>query len=309
MKDRQLVVIAGPTAVGKTALSVKLAKALDTVVLSADSRQFYKEMSIGTAKPGPEEMQGVPHYFINCCSVKDKEPYNASTFEQDALKLLKTLFRKHRHVILSGGSGLYINALCHGFDEGIPPANDEIRETLNRIFEEKGIEVLQERLKELDPEYYELVDRQNHKRLIRALEVCLQTGQPYSSIRKGKRKERPFSILKIGLEMDRESLFRRIDLRVEQMIRNGLEEEARSLLPYLDKNALKTVGYQELFACFKGEMSREEAIEKIRINTHRYAKRQLTWFKKDKAYHWFHPEQYEDIIALIQGGEQQNSYF
>ena len=299
MKNRHLVVIAGPTAIGKTSLGIALAKKFQTEILSADSRQLYREMSIGTAKPTLEEMEGIPHHFINHCSIQETEPYSASKFEKEGLALLDKLFEKHQIVFLVGGSGLYINALCHGFDDELPTADPAIRSELTADFEQHGITVLQERLKTLDPSFYKEIDQQNPKRLMRAIEVCILADKPFSELRKGKRNKRPFSILKIGLELPREVLYDRINQRVDQMIEHGLEEEVVSLLPYQHSNALNTVGYQELFQLHAGDMTRQEAIEKIKVNSRRYAKRQLTWFKKDNEFQWFNPLHIKEIFNYI----------
>jgi tRNA dimethylallyltransferase len=278
-----LIVIMGPTAVGKTSFSIELAKELDAPVISADSRQFYREMSIGTARTAADEMGGVAHYFTGFLSVRDQ--YNVSRFEQDVLKKLGELFTRHQTVIMAGGSGLYIDAVCHGIDE-LPDPDESLRDDLKKILEEKGIAALQEMLKVHDPVYYEKMDKLNPSRLIRALEVCIMTGKPYSSFRKEQPVQRDFRIIKIGLDLPREILYRRINDRVDEMIRNGLVEEARSLLAYRELNALKTVGYTELFQYFDGNFTLVEAIEKIKTNSRRYAKRQLTWFKRDPEIRW-----------------------
>jgi tRNA dimethylallyltransferase len=292
-----LVVITGPTAVGKTDLCVRIAKHYQTEIISADSRQFYKELSIGTAKPSSEEMGNVPHHFIDSHSVK--EDVNASDFERLALKKLEELFKKYQIVILTGGSGLFIDALVSGIDDDLPKANEQIRNELDKLYQKYGIELLQEKLKQLDPKFYEEVDKSNVKRLNRAIEVCLSTGTPYSVLRKGQSKERPFRTLKIALNRDREELFSRINLRVDQMIEQGLVEEVKSVVQHHNKNALKTVGYTELFEYLRNDSTLEEAIESIKVNSRRYAKRQVNWFNKSNDYHWFHPDQQEEIIKLI----------
>ena len=278
-----LIVIAGPTAVGKTAFSIELAKEFKTPVISADSRQFYREMVIGTARPTVEEMDSVVHYFSGFLSVRD--PYNVSRFEQDVLLKLDELFRKHDRVIMTGGSGLYIDAVCHGID-ALPDPDLSIRSDLKDILKEKGIRALQGMLKFHDPLYFEKVDTMNPGRLIRALEVSIMTGKPYSSFRKNQPAKRDFRILKIGLDLPREQLYSRINERTDRMINTGLVEEARSLLPFRELNALRTVGYSELFQFFDGKCSLPEAIEKIKTNTRRYAKRQLTWFRRDPEIRW-----------------------
>ena len=294
--NKTLIIILGPTAVGKTALSIHIAELLHTEILSADSRQFFKEMSIGTAKPSPEEMQGIKHHFIDFLSIE--EDYNAGAYESAALDCLEKIFRQKDTAILTGGSGLYINAVCNGFDE-LPKTDEKVRADLIKKYRSDGIEALQKQLKILDPVYYDKADLNNPQRIIRALEVCLVSGRPYSNFRSGKQKPRNFNILKIGLERDRKELYQRIDERVDEMIKSGLEKEVRSLLPYLDKNALQTVGYKELFDYFEGKHDLRRAIELIKQNTRRFAKRQLTWFRKDKKIHWFHPNEKKAIIDLI----------
>ena len=278
-------------------MAIHLAKELDAEIISADSRQFFKELSIGTAKPTPEEQEEAQHHFIDNRSIT--EEYNASMFEGEAMAFLSHYFQEKDVAILCGGSGMYVDALLQGFDEEIPTTNSKIREELNEKMEKEGITALQQLLQQLDPEFYEQVDLRNSKRLLRAIEVCLITGKPYSSIRKGERKKRPFSNLKIGLEMDRKSLYDRINLREDQMIADGLNAEARSVEKYQDKNALKTVGYRELFRHFSGEWELDFAIEKIKINSRRYAKRQLTWFKKDLEIEWYTPHQKAEISQYI----------
>ncbi|HKK10545.1 MAG TPA: tRNA (adenosine(37)-N6)-dimethylallyltransferase MiaA, partial [Bacteroidales bacterium] len=290
---KTLVMICGPTASGKTSLSVELAKVFQTEILSADSRQFYKEMSIGTAKPDSDEMEGVPHHFIGHLSVK--EEYNVSAFEKDSLDLLNRLFQKRSVQIMVGGSGLYLKAVSLGIDE-LPDPHPALRDELNEIFSVKGIKPLQERLKKLDPEYYSEVDKNNPKRLMRAIEVCETSKKKYSELRKAEPKSRPFRTIKIGLEMPREELFERIHQRTDQMIDDGLVEEVRSLKPYQSYNALNTVGYKEIFRYLDKEISLEQAITDIKTNTRRYAKRQITWFKKDNEIKWFHPKDKDIII-------------
>jgi tRNA dimethylallyltransferase len=278
-----LVVIAGPTASGKTATAIEFAKKYNTVILSADSRQFYREMSIGTAKPTEEELTTVKHYFINSLSIT--ETFTAGDFEKQALALLDELFTVHDVVLLIGGSGLFIKAVCEGFDE-VPPADAGIRDKLNLEFRDKGIENLQEKLKIADPEYYETVDIDNPHRLIRALEVFESTGKPISSYHTSGANKRSFRIVKFGLSLPRENLYQRINLRVDEMVKQGLVEEVRSLLPYRNLNTLNTVGYSELFDYFDGKTDLDEAIGLIKQNTRRFAKRQMTWFSKDKEIKW-----------------------
>ena len=291
-----LIVISGPTAVGKTDTGIKLAKVLNSEIISADSRQFYKELQIGTAVPLHEEMQGIKHHFIGNLSIHDY--YNVSKFEIEVLELLKQLFKKNEYAILLGGSGFYINAVCKGIDE-LPDADESVRDKLNFEFSKNGIEYLQNKLKRLDPEFYTIVDKSNHKRLMRAIEVCVTTGKTYSSLRVNKITLRDFDIIKIGLNRDRPELFDRINNRVDIMINKGLVEEARSLFPFRKLNALNTVGYKELFEYFENKVSLEQTITNIKTNTRRYAKRQLTWFKKDESIKWFHPDDIGKIVQVI----------
>ncbi|MBJ6116724.1 tRNA (adenosine(37)-N6)-dimethylallyltransferase MiaA [Pontibacter sp. BT310] len=298
-KDKFVVVVVGPTAVGKTDLCVNLAAHFSTEVVSADSRQFYKEMQIGTAKPTIEEQQGVPHHFVNSHSIA--EEYNAGAYEQDALQLLNTLFKEHDVVIVTGGSGLYVRALCEGMDE-MPETDPAIRAKLTAKLESEGLEPLVNHLKSLDPEYYNQVDKANPQRVVRALEVCLSSGQPYSSFRKWDKTTRPFKIIKIGLTRDRQELYDRIDQRMDQMLQQGLLEEAKALYPFRTHNALQTVGYKEIFDCLEGKYDWEEAVRLLKRNSRRYAKRQLTWFTKHPdEYTWFHPQQWEEIVSFIVG--------
>lgn len=289
---KTLIVIAGPTAIGKTAAAIQLAQYFNTVILSADSRQFYKEMSIGTAKPSVDELAAAQHYFIDSHSVS--EPFSVGDFEKQALALLDELFKIHHVVILVGGSGLYIKAVCDGFDN-IPVADKGIRERLNLELEEKGLAYLQEKLKIADPDYFDEVDINNPQRVIRALEVFESTGNPFSSYRVANTNTRPFNIIKIALNMPRELLYDRINQRVDKMVEEGLLDEVRSLIPYRQFNALNTVGYSEIFDYLDGKIELDTAIEKIKQNTRRFAKRQLTWFRKDKDFHWF--EANEDLYG------------
>lgn len=292
-----LVIVLGPTAVGKTAMAVRLAKYFNTDVVSADSRQFYRGMIIGTATPTVEEMQGIRHHFIGSLSID--EYFNVSIFEQQVLGLLDELFREKEIVVMAGGSGLYIDAVCHGIDD-FPDADMNTRDALKKEMHENGLQPLLERLEKLDPEYFRIVDRNNPNRVLRALEVCLATGRTFTEQRTSPQKERDFLILKIGVNTDRETLFQKISDRVDEMIDMGLIEEARRLFPYRGLNALNTVGYKELFDHFEGKCALEEAIEKIKTNTRRYAKRQLTWFKRDEDIKWFRPEEYGEIIGWIE---------
>lgn len=294
--NKTLIIIAGPTAIGKTALAIKLAQYFKTEIISADSRQFYKEMSIGTAKPSKDELESVKHHLIDSHSVVN--PLNAGDFEKESIKIINELFVNHNDIIMVGGSGLFINAVCYGFDP-LPVASAEIREQLNKDFEEKGITYLQERLKLIDPEYFNEVDIHNPQRIIRALEVYESTGDTFSSLRTKNKKQRPFNIIKIGLNSDRDELYRRINLRVDEMVQNGLFEEVKSLLNYKHLNALNTVGYSEIFDFLNNKCTKEEAIEKIKQNTRRFAKRQITWFKKTDDIQWFNPNQFESIIQYL----------
>lgn len=292
-----LINIVGPTAIGKTALSIKVARHYHSEIISADSRQFFKEMKIGTAVPEQEELEAAPHHFIQHISVENQ--YSVGDFEKDAIKKLEGLFRKNSVVIMVGGSGLYIKAVTEGLDE-FPKVGPEIRKNLNKHLKEDGIDWLQQKLFVLDPEYYKNIDVQNPHRLIRALEICIATGKPFSSFLHQDKEKRDFKIIPIGLKADREILYERINKRVDLMIENGLVEEARALYPKRDFNALNTVGYKELFEYFEGKTDLETAISEIKKNTRRFAKRQLTWFRKDSEIQWFEfDEQPEKIIENI----------
>ncbi len=297
-----LIVLLGATAVGKTAVSLRLAEELNCPIVSADSRQIYKEIPIGTAAPSQEELERIPHHFIAERSVS--EPYSASSYELEALQRLEELFREHKNVVLSGGSMMYIDALCRGIDD-MPDVKEEVRQAVYQRYESEGLEGILEELKELDPVYYEKVDKQNYKRVLHGYEVCLSTGQAFSSFHTGKAKERPFNIIKIGLMREREELYERINKRVLMMIEEGLEEEARKVYPLRDLNALNTVGFKEMFAYFDGAIPLEEAIRQIQRNSRVYARKQMTWWKKDEAIKWFNPEDIEAIIsylkAMLQG--------
>lgn len=279
---KELIVIGGPTASGKTALSIALAKEWNTVVLSADSRQFYKEMNIGTAKPVTEEMQGVPHYFIDSHTIEDE--VNSARFAHEAEILLTSLFRQHDRIILTGGSGMFMDALCFGLDD--IPHDVRVQEQLNNEFERNGLFPLLHELEQKDSEYYTIVDKNNPVRIIRALEVIRITGFPYSTFRKGKKKKNDFEVRYFVLDVPREVLYNRINLRVDEMIQSGLEEEARSLFPYRHLKPLATVGYSEWFRYFNGEIDRNRCIELIKQNSRRYAKRQITWFKRNESATW-----------------------
>ena len=281
-----LIVVTGPTAVGKTDVAIQVAQHFGCDIVSADSRQFYHELQIGTAAPTEEQLHAVKHHFVGHISVHDS--YDVSKYEAESMELLPRLFEKNPVAVLTGGSGLYIQAVCSGMDN-LPDSEPEIRIELRERYENEGIEPLQLMLQQLDPEYYEQVDLANPNRLLRALEVCLGTGKPFSSFRKNLPVPRNFNIIKIGLDLPRAELHNRINARVDQMMSDGLLEEARLFYPLRDLNALKTVGYKELFAYFDGDVSLEEAIEKIKTNTRRYARRQITWFKKDKKFIWCQP--------------------
>jgi tRNA dimethylallyltransferase len=293
---KTLIVITGPTAVGKTAVAIELAKQLEAEIISADSRQFYREMNIGTAKPTAEELIQAKHHFINSHSIT--ENFSVGDFEKQGLALLDNIFHVHNTAILVGGSGLYIKAICEGFDD-LPSATSQIRDKLNLELTNKGIAYLQEKLKVADPAYYAQVDLNNPQRVIRALEVVETTGKPFSSYRKAKINQRPFQAIKIGLTLPREILYQRINQRVDDMVENGLVEEARSLLPYRHLNALNTVGYSELFDYFDGKNDLDTAIALIKQNTRRFAKRQLTWFRKDKEVKWIMADNTDLINAIL----------
>jgi len=301
---KKLIVIVGPTAIGKTACSIQLAKHFNTVILSADSRQFYKEISIGTAKPSEEEMDGIPHFFINSHSIT--EDFNVNDFEKEALIILEDIFKQRDTAILVGGSGMYVDSLCYGMDDAMPDPDEKIRMRLQNQLEINGIASLQDELKQLDPLFYEEIDLNNSNRLMRAIEVCLITGTPYSTLRKGTIKKRPFEIIRVGLEKERELIYDRINQRVDLMMENGLLDEVRSIVDFRHQNALKTVGYRELFDYLDEKVSLNEAVEKIKVNSRRYAKRQLTWFKKDKNTRWFMPEQQEEMINFIRSYKLRN---
>lgn len=293
---KTLFVIVGPTGVGKTSLCLKVAEHLNTVIINADSRQVFKEIPVGTAAPTKDERKSIRHFFVGNLHIN--EYYNASKYEQDVLKLLNILFKYKDNVIMSGGSMMYVDAVCKGIDD-IPSVDDNIRKTLQERFDKEGLSGISKELALLDPDYYAIVDKNNHKRIIHALEICLSTGKPYSSFRKDTTKERPFRIIKIGLNMDRQRLYERIDLRVEQMIHDGLIQEALNVYEYKDLNALNTVGYKETFEYLDGLCTLENAIFRIKSNTHKYCRKQLTWFRRDPNIHWFSPDNIEEIINYI----------
>lgn len=283
MEEKKLIILLGPTGVGKTELSLQMAEELETEIISCDSRQMYREMKIGTAAPTEEELKRVPHHFIGHLSIHDY--YSCGRFEIDALAKCNELFQKHDTVIMTGGSMLYIDAVCKGIDD-IPNIDEELRQSLLERYQNEGIENIRQKLKILDPDYYKIVDLQNHKRIIHALEVCIQSGKPYSSFRSETKKERPFVIEKIGLNRPREILYNRINERVDIMMENGLLDEARNLYPFKGLNALNTVGYKELFNYFDGTWTLDFAIQMIKQNSRRYAKKQLTWFNRDPEIAW-----------------------
>ena len=297
LKKNILVSVVGPTAVGKTALAIEIARYFNTEIVSADSRQFYREMNIGTAKPDQAELDQVKHHFIDSHSIKNH--YSVGMYEKEALALLDELFEHHDVVVLVGGSGLFFKAIWEGFDE-MPEVDLVLRAALNRWFEEEGLAPMLEELKEKDPEYFSLVDRQNHQRVIRALEVIRSSGESFTSFRKGKApNSRNFENLKIGLNLERDVLFDLINRRMDLMIDAGLFEEAEELFSYKDHNALQTVGYTEIFSYLEGKYDREEAVRLLKRNSRRYAKRQLTWFRKDEEIKWYQPNESERIIRLI----------
>ena len=298
MKERKyLIVVVGPTAVGKTQLCFQLAQYFHTEIISADARQFYKAMNIGTAQPDAQAMQRVKHHFVNFLPIQTS--YNAATFEKEALKMIERLVKRYDYVLLTGGSGLYVQAVCEGL-HAIPPVNKEVREQLTMRLKQGGLAPLVEELAEKDPIYYQEVELKNPRRVIRALEVCIATGQPYTSFRKHHPAKRPFEIIKIGLTRERTECYQRINQRVDEMIARGLIEEAQALYPLREYNALQTIGYQEIFGYLAGHYDKEEAIRLVKRNSRRYAKRQTTWFKKDKKIHWFHPEDLASIVTYIE---------
>lgn len=296
----RLVVVVGPTGSGKTDLAIALAQHYGAPIVSTDSRQFYRGMPIGTAQPTAQQLRAAEHHFIASHDITQE--LSCGAYEVEALALLDRLFEQHRTVIAVGGSGLYIKALCEGMDE-LPQADPELRAALAEQLREEGVAALAERLRTLDPLYYEQVDRSNPARVVRALEVCLQTGRPFSEQRLGRRRERPFDIVKIGIEVPREELYERINRRVDAMMAEGLEAEARALYPYRHLNALRTVGYRELFDFFEGRCSRDEAVEAIKRNTRRYAKRQMTWFRRDGEIRWFRRDDLEAMFRHVDFGE------
>ncbi|MDD6863216.1 MAG: tRNA (adenosine(37)-N6)-dimethylallyltransferase MiaA [Prevotella sp.] len=293
-----LIVITGPTAVGKTELCLRIAEKFNIPVINADSRQIFRGMQIGTAAPTPEQRKRVRHYFVDLLELD--EYYNASMYEQDVMKLLYSMFKDKDNAIalLTGGSMMYIDAVCNGIDD-IPTISDEVRLLYKQRLEKEGLTTLLQELKVKDPQYYDFVDKNNPRRVVHGLEICHQTGRTYSSFRVKEKKQRPFRIIKIALNRDREELYSRINRRVDEMMENGMVEEARLLLPYRSLNALNTVGYKELFRYFDGEWTMEEAIERIKGNTRRYARKQLTWYKKDNDIVWFDAAETDKVFMYL----------
>ena len=296
MQTKKLIVIVGPTAVGKTSVAITVARHFETEIISADSRQIFKELNIGTAKPSPQELQSVKHHFINSHSIH--EPYDAAQYGRDALLLIEQLFLRHDHLVLCGGSGLYVKAVCEGFDD-IPDIPETVREKLMNEYGQHGLKILQDKMLRLDPEYYHEIDKQNPHRLIRALEVIEGTGKSIRSFQKKNKLDHPFSIVKIGLALPREVLYERIDRRMDEMISQGLFAEAETLYPFKHINALQTVGYQEIFDHLEGKYDRDEAIRLLKRNSRRYAKRQMTWFQRDSDVNWTDPHNIAGIIQMI----------
>ena len=293
---KTLVVLLGPTGVGKTELCLSIAEHFNIPIINADSRQIFSEIPIGTAAPTTEQQKRRKHYFVGTHHLTDY--YSAAQFEEDVMNLSGDLFNQADIALMSGGSMMYIDAVCNGIDD-IPTVNEETRELLRKRHEEDGLERLCEELRILDPEYYAIVDRCNHKRVVHALEICYMTGKTYTSFRRNEKKQRPFNIIKIGITRPREELYNRINNRVEEMIKNGLEDEARKVFPLAHLNALNTVGYKELFEHFRGNITLEEAIERIKCDSRRYCRKQLTWFRKDESIKWFTPNEIEEIIKFI----------
>ena len=294
MSQQILIVVTGPTAVGKTALTIELARHYGIPVINADSRQIFRELRIGTASPTEEQLRQARHYFVGTKSISDY--YNASMYEQEVMELLKVSTTPIN--LLSGGSMMYIDAVCNGIDD-IPTIRDDIRQEMKRRYETEGLDALCDDLQRLDPEHYKIVDRQNYRRVIHALEICYQTGRTYTSYRTQQKKPRPFRIVKIGLNREREQLYQRINARVDEMMSEGLLDEVKTLLPYRQLNALNTVGYKEMFDYLDGRWPLEEAVERIKGNTRRYARKQLTWYKRDPEIRWFNPEEQQEIMAYI----------
>lgn len=293
---KNLIVVVGPTGIGKTTLAISIARQFQTEVISADSRQFFKEMEIGTAKPSTEELAAAPHHFINSHSIQTL--FSTGDFEVQAIELIEQLFKKHDKLVMVGGSGLYIDAVCKGLDN-LPDTDLNIREKLNQQLANEGLEAIKKQLSEYDPEYYQKVDQANPQRMIRGLEFYLSTGTKLSAHLTNNKKTRSFNIIKVGLNMDRTELYNRINLRVDKMMEAGLLDEVKSLLPFRKYNALNTVGYSELFSHLDGDITLKEAIDQIKQNTRRFAKRQLTWFRKDDSTTWFEPGHDDAVINYI----------
>jgi len=296
MPSLLLIIVAGPTAVGKTPVAIQLAKQLGTEIINADSRQVYHEMRIGTAMPTLVQQAEVKHHLIGHRSIHER--YNASLYEQEAIELIRKLFRHYKIIVMAGGSGMYINAVCHGIDD-IPAVDPAIRARLNREFQAEGLQTIQTRLLRSDPEYYKRADLNNPKRLLKALEIIEMTGKPYSSFLTGKAKHREFDIIRLGLDLPRDVLHHRINRRVDSMMAEGLLGEVRELCPYRQLNALNTVGYKELFEYMDNTCSLDEAVERIKGHTRQFARRQLTWFRKDRQTNWFTPDDISGILNLV----------
>ena len=296
MENKHLIVLAGPTASGKTATAIKLAKAFDAEIISADSRQFYKELSIGTAAPTAEELSQVKHHFVHNLSIEDK--YDVADYEKDVLSYLKEYFKTKNVAVMTGGSGLFIDAVCNGLDS-IPDISDEIRTKVARMLDEGGLEALQKEVEKVDNDYFQIVDKQNPRRLQRALEVYYQTGKPYSTFRQRNVAKRDFDIIKLAILWDRDKLIERINHRVDLMMQHGLLDEVKSVYPKRHLNSLNTVGYKELFDYLDGKCTLEQAVEQIKINTRQYAKRQMTWLRKNNDYQWFTVEETDEIINFL----------
>lgn len=293
---KTLVVVLGPTGVGKTELCLQIAEHLGIPIVNADSRQIFKELPIGTAAPTIDQQQRVTHYFVASHHIQDY--YSASMFEQDVMKLLPTLFLHQDVALMTGGSMMYIDAVCNGIDD-IPTVRNDIREQMKRRLQEEGLEALVEELHQLDPEHWAIVDKKNPRRVVHALEICHQTGKTYTSFRRNEKAQRPFRILKIGLNRDRQELYERINQRVMMMMDEGLEQEARCVYPHKELTSLHTVGYKEMFAYFDGDIDRQEAIRQIQSHSREYMRKQLTWFKRDPEIHWFHPDNIKEILNYI----------
>ncbi|GGM99866.1 tRNA dimethylallyltransferase 1 [Dyadobacter beijingensis] len=294
--QKYLVTIAGPTAVGKTALSIRLAQDLGTEIISADSRQFFRELSIGTAKPTPDELAQARHHFVDSHSIA--EAYSAGDFERDALALLEVLFQKYDIVVMTGGSGFYVKAVLEGLDE-LPAPLPGLRESLMEKLNDQGLPALQEEITQIDPEFAATPELANPQRVVRALEVFYTSGTPISQFKLKNTGNRPFTAINIALDRDRPELYHRIDQRMDIMLREGLVEEAKSVIAYRDHHALKTVGYREVYACFDGEYDEVEMVRLLKQNSRRYAKRQLTWFRHQGNFEWFHPDEYDRILQYV----------